>query len=245
MAKIYIVPDLFFTSWNELPGKKIALVYQNYLRLCDTAADDPNYGFLLISVLRGLRKNWRLVDKVTVEQAVDIFNSLLFLHKPWYFFPFLGKVSKQLHTPDDQLARHTFDHFIYADHEYSSFLLTNDINHLKRLVATLYQKEFDKEAVADLALGMKRIKAWELDLVFFTFAHVRNAVVKRCKTLMPTGSSGDDSDARATGAMWLKLKHRLAETPAFQGYATAGKSNMYSTLDYLEDLAKQREEKTR
>jgi hypothetical protein len=243
MAKVYTISDLFFTSWNDLPGKKIVLVYQSYLRLCTTPADDPNYGFLLISVLRGLRKNWRLVDKVTVDQAVDIFNSLPFLKKPWYFFPFLGKVSKQLHTPDDQLARHTFDHFIYADNEYSSFLLTNDINHLKRLVATLYQKEFDKEAVDDIARGLKKIKAWELDLVFFTFAHVRDAVVKRCKTLMPPSSpSGDESDTRPTGAMWLSLKHRLAETPAFQGYATAGKSNMYSTLDYLEDLAKIRGE---
>jgi hypothetical protein len=39
--------------------------------------------------------------------------------------------------------------------------------------------------------------------------------------------------------MWQELKHRLAETPAFQGFDKAGKANIYDCLDYLEGLAKQ------
>jgi hypothetical protein len=254
MAKTYTISDLFFTSWNELSGKTIADVYALHLRAQTLEKDSRDYGFILIEILRRLKKNPRLVDKLNVDQAVDIYNDLTFLDKPWYHFPSLRSSAplrlsgKKLETPDEKMARHTFDHFIYADNEYSSYVVTQDVRHLKRLVATIYQREFDKEDVQPIEKALHlQLKPWQLNLVFFTFMHVREFVMKRCKTLLPPAAQKADDEApdspRATGALWLKIKHRLAETPAFQGYDVAGAANMYATLDYLEDLAQIKEQK--
>ncbi|HTF21008.1 MAG TPA: hypothetical protein VK658_23195 [Chryseolinea sp.] len=246
MSKTYNVSDLFITRWEDLSPKMRVAVYLLQQELDRTptmeGSGEPGvqYGARLIALLRHLRRNARLVDKLTVSQAVDIYNDLAFLNQPWYFFPDLSL--KWGKTPDEKLARHSFDHFIYADNEYSSYVASSDIKYLRRLVATIYQDRFDKEDVDQLEHTI-RLKDWQLFLVFFTFAHVRTFVVKRCKTLMPPGPGSDNSKAAPTGSMWLSLKHRLAETPAFQGYDVTGGSNMYSALDYLEDLAKRKSEK--
>jgi hypothetical protein len=251
--KIYSVSDLFFTSWPELDPRTHAIVYLLYqdLKALPLSGDGPSYGFRLIQILRHLRKNPALVNKIkTEEQAVDIFNSLDFLAKPWYFFPLLP-TAILAKKPDEYMARHTFDHFIYADNEYSSFLSTRDVKYLRRLVVTLYsypgEEHFEKEDVARRETVIaKHIDDWQLNLVFFTYAHVREFVTKRCKTLLPVmASSGPDEEVKEvkvmpTGALWLKVKHRLAETPAFSGYDAAGRANMFSALDYLEDLAQQK-----
>lgn len=238
MGVEYTVNDLFFTSWDQLRTRPRTLAEVYALQTSIAAQEGFEYGLTLINILRRLRKNPALVNKINEAQAVDIYNDLTFLKQPWYFFPELK--GESLTTPEDQLARHTFDHFIYADNEFSSFVITKDQKYLKRLIATLYQQPFDKELVPALADKVKA-KDWELQLVFFTYANVREAVMKRCKALLPPAGKADgDEQRRPTGAMWLKLKHRLAETPAFQGYDAAGKSNMYATLDYLEDLAQQK-----
>jgi hypothetical protein len=238
----YNVQDLFHDRWEHISGKAMAEVYALHLQLQSLEKDSNEYGFILIAILRRLRKRPLLVDKVNGDQAVDIFNDMTFLSKPWYSFPVIQHPG--LTTPQDKLAQHTFDHFIYADNEYSNYVVNQDAKYLNRLVATLYQKTFDKEAVEPIANTLK-LKEWEKQLVFFTFSHVRAFVMKRCKTLLPSGSASEESKPHATGAMWLKIKHRLAETPAFQGYDKAGSANMYSTLDYLEDLAQIREEQSR
>ena len=247
--KEYQVKDLFFTTWDELRGRTQAEVFSLLLQLREAEPGSTKYGLILISILRRLRKNPQLVNKINVEQAVDIFNDLTFLKEPYYKFhslqlPLQGE---RLETPDEKMAKLTFDHFIYADNEYSSFITTQDTKYLLRLVATLYQAKFDKEDVESIAaaLDKKKIKEWLLTHTFFTYAHVREFVTKRCKTLMPASprpSPEEREDVPApTGGMWLKLKHRLAETPAFQGYDKAGSANMYAALDYLEDLAQLKE----
>jgi hypothetical protein len=249
MKKEYSVSDLFFTSWKQLKGPVHAAVYALYLKLQTLQKDSPQYGFVMIALLRQLRRRPLVVDSVNVEQAVDIFNDLTFLTEPWYYFPevITSAQSKQLglQKPHDHLSKCTFDHFIYADNEFSSYLVTWDDKHLTRLVATLYQAKFDKEAVDTIAKALP-LDQWQKDLVFYTFGHIREFVMKRCKTLLPPSiPSEEEVKPRSTGAMWLKIKHRLAETAAFQGYDTAGSGNMYSTLDYLEDLAQIREDQRR
>lgn len=254
--KVYLASDLFFTSWEELKPNVHAFVYalkQNLPGPDRIEPGQPSYGFMVIQILRHLRKNQSLVNKLkneenAVEIAVDIFNDLAFLNQPWYFFPDLGN---QIQKPDDKMARHTFDQFIYADNEYSMFLSTRDIKYLRRLVVTLYAYPgdtfFDKERVSSREAYLN-IEDWELNLVFFTYAHVRTFVTNRCKMLLPAAAAAKPAEGEAeaevrfmpTGALWLKLKHRLAETPAFQGYDNAGRANMYSALDYLEDLAQQK-----
>lgn len=246
MSKTYHVSDLFFTRWKDLPPKVHAIVYTlqqecEHARTVEGEDGQPNvqYGIKLIKVLRHLRKRKLLVDKINVSQAVDIYNDLTFLREPWYHFPSLPHPWAK--TPADKMARHTFDHFIYADNEFSSFVATQKTVHLNRLAATLYQDNFDKEAVEDLSKS--KFNGLTLLIILWTFAHVRQFVVRRCKTLLPPAPASEQSKPAATGRMWLQLKHRLAETPAFQGYDNTGRANMYSALDYLEDLAKQKEEK--
>lgn len=249
MPKAYKVSDLFFTDWKQLSTRKHAQLYGLLIQLRDVSLTDPKaeklYGMLLISVLRQLRRRPLLVDKINEAQAVDCFNELTFLNDPWYFFPQLKRPGLPDHmwkTPDEKMAKHTFDHFIYADNEYSRFVATQDTKYLYRLAATLYQHEFDKEEVERIGNRlMKRAPLHDLMLVFFTYGHIRNLVTSRCKTLLPKTEGGDNKKTTATGPMWLKLKHRLAETPAFHGYYAAGKANMYAALDYLEDLAQQKE----
>lgn len=252
--KVYSVSDLFYTGWRQLLPPGQAQVYALNVRLKTLSGKE--YGIALIAILRLLRKNWRLVDKLAKfgneAKVVDIFNDLKFLNEPWFFFPAIGD-NTVLIKPEDHLARHTFDHFIYADNEFTHFIATQDEKYLKRMALTLYrlpgEQWFDKECIEDrlLEFGDSKSLNENMQLIFFTFGHVREYVMKRCKHLLPPApavqTQDDASPIQPTGGMWLQLKHRLAETPAFQGYDNAGRANMYSALDYLEDLAKHKDKK--
>jgi hypothetical protein len=262
---VYEVGDLFYTGWEQLSGKVRTEVY-GLIKAIDNeqlTVDNARYGFMLIRILKLLVKNQDLVDKIDVAQAVDIFNSLSFLRESFYMFPdltpALSKGEGEMQTPDGKMERNTFAHFIYADNEYTKYLALRQaqgpegVNLLKRLVATLYQSDFDEEEVEPIANKLK-LKEWQLMHVFFSYAQVREFVMERCKTLLPTHgpltpeggtASAQEKKVVPTGAMWQKLLHRLAETPAFSGLENAEQARMYKALDYLEDLAKQNEERRR
>lgn len=247
MNKVYTVSDLFFTSWAELSPKQQAQVYALKF-VVDSyknhPSEDPdiNYGMATIALLRILRKRPLLVDKIDVEQAVDIYNDLAFLNEPWYHFIDLHLPFSGMRKPDEKMARSTFDHFIYADHEYSCYLITLDDKYKKQLLCALYQEKIDPNRTDELAEKLKA-EPWELDHVFFAYAQCRQFIMNRCKTLLPPAAASEGEEKRPTGDMWQQLKFRLAETPAFQGMETAGRANMYTALDYLEDLAKQNTKK--
>jgi hypothetical protein len=248
MTKTYSVSDLFFTSWGQLTPITHTEVYQLQQAICQMSVEDRGYGFAVIAILRAMRKNKWLVDKINLEQAVDIYNDLKFLNEPWYNFPakVLPLKSDLVYAPAEKMATHTYDHFIYADNEFTSFLATNDRKYLTRLAATLYRKRgeifLDKELVEARTQQLaKKIRPWQEDIVFLTYAQIREFITTRCKTLLPKGPAGETTKISPTGGMWLKLKHRLAETPAFQGFDSAGRANIYSALDYLEDLAQLKE----
>jgi hypothetical protein len=208
---------------------------------------------VLIRILRLLRKNVRLVDRINVPQAVDIYNDLKFLHQPWYYFPELP--APLIKKPDPLLARTSFDQFIYADNEFTSFLALGTAetqeryeHYLRRLAVTLYQpadeKIWDKECVEEREQQIKTINPELLQLVFFTFGHVRNRVMDRCKTLLPRSLAKDEDKKKVhpTGRMWANLKHQAAKTLVFGDFDKLGQTNMYSVLDHLEILSKEREE---
>lgn len=210
------------------------------------------YGVLLIAILRRLRKNWRLVDKINELQAVDIFNELDrgFLSKPWYTFP---QVFGWVH-PADQMAKSSFDRFIYADNEFTSFLATSDDKYLHRLAATLYalpgDTHFDKEEVEARAELIKETNAHQLQLIFYTYGHVRNAVVKRARHLIetppqhpsvsPLEGESNTNKVKPSGAMWYQIKHQVARTGVFGTFDQLGQANMYIVIDHLELLAKEK-----
>ena len=147
------------------------------------------------------------------------------------------------------MARHTFDQFIYADNEFTKSIAEpgSSLHYLRRLAATLYTdpRAFDRECVDDRVIDMS-VKDWELQLIATTFGHVRSFITRRCKHLMPAPVKPEgqlEHQVQPTGPMWQELKHRLSETPAFQGFDKAGSANIYDCLDYLEGLAKNQSRK--
>jgi hypothetical protein len=239
----YTVSDLFFTRWEDLSARVHSEVYALYNSLA--GPENPQYGFILIQILRRLRKNKRLVNKIDVAQAVDIFNDLAFFKEPWYNFPALENKKLALLPPDEKLARSSFDQFIYADNEFSSYLVKQDPNFLNRLVVTLYpllgDECFDPETVEARAEAITgQLAPWQLNQVFFTFAQVRAHVMDRCKTLLPKAPVADTTEApTATGPMWHRIKHQAARTLVFGTFQQTGRANMYSVLDHLEILCQE------
>lgn len=256
MKKEYSVRDLFLTTWTDMKSRprRHAEVYHFYQALRELDPATPQWGVLMIQVLRRVRKNPQLVDQITEIQAVDIFHDIerTMLSQPWYFFPELGT---DVTTPDEQLARTTFDQFIYADKEFSLFVRaawqkqpeTELRRLLCRLTACIYQRKhrkFDPENVDhEAAVYQRKLHPWELQLIQFTYAHVRQAIVDRCPTLLPKGST--EAEPQSTGPMWAKIKHEVARTGVFGTFPQVGNARVYDVLDHLELLSKEAKETKR
>lgn len=244
--KTYTTADLFHTSWADLKPETRCAVYA--IQQTIDQLDGLKYGLALINILKLLIKNQSLVNKINEEQAVDIYNDLKFLNEPWYDFPDIAIAIANSHSPSPKLANTTFDQFIYADNEFTSFIHSQDEKYLYRLVVTLYTNAFDKEQVeANAAKLTGKVPLWQLQLVFFTFGHVREFVIKRCKHLLPRAPkmAGEDDlqqKPQPTGPMWYAIKHQLARTHVFGTFDETGRSNMYSCLDHLELLCKEKED---
>jgi len=241
MKKEYQVSDLFYDDWRKVKPKIHVEVFALQQKLNSISKEDPEYGFILIRILRLLRRKALLVDKINVEQAVDCYNELKFLNQPWHFFPEI----KNLITPDDYLARHTFDHFIYADGEFTSYIVKNDESYLRKLVVSLYQEtqgEYFYRDEINFRAEKLSVKPWQLMLVFFTFAHVRNFITNRCKNLLPKSKATEETTPQVSFAMWDDIKHAAVRTGVFGDFTAQGRANVYDVLDHLEKLAKDRKE---
>jgi len=251
--KSYTVGDLFYTDWKQLRTKAAAEVYMLKTKIDATPADIEEYGYLLIGLMRHLIKNSRLVDQINEAQVVDCFNQLseTFLQQPFYHFPDVSG----WHRPEEKMARCSFNQFIYADNEFTTYLTLAQKdpqkaeNHLKRLAVTLYKRkaieQWDKECVDERVLKLKA-KPHDFLLIFFTYAHCREFVVKRCKQLLPTPPANPDAEPSSvvpSGSMWHDIMHAAARTLVFGTFAELGNANMYDVLDHLEKIAREKNAK--
>jgi len=248
MQKSYSVSDLFYTDWNKISPQKIV---EGYSHFCNTKTFEPgseHHGASIIFTLRALRKNWRLVDKVNVAQAVDIFNELEpNLSKPWTTF-FLNKVTANVRwyfAPADKMSNRTFDHFIYADS-----CLTKSIHHkdeklvqeeLARLVAILYlpsgELHYQDEVVQRRTeLFKKELKPWQLLFVMYTFGHIKKRIIDGCPNLFPKSNSGSGETVKDTLPMWFDIKMQLANSGIFGDYEKVGRTGLYHVINALESL---------
>ncbi len=199
------------------------------------------YGVVLITILRILRKSPLLVDKINEAQAVDCFNELEFLHEPWLDFPV--KEIAGYTCPDEKMHLLTFDQFIYALKEYYLLLeskdVTKDMKQLARLVATLYARQFDATKVEhDAEVMIKKAKPWQLLSVLYAFTNIFEYITtQRCKVLFGKGGKGTEHPL----AIWLKIKYRLGESGYFQGKEAVEKARIYEALDYLCELQTRKE----
>lgn len=247
MIKEYTISDLFKTEWRELGPRAHAEVFALRQNIQHLQPGSPEYGFHLIYILKRLIKNPRLVDRINETQAVDIYNDLKFLDEPWYYFPVMPTHYLEK-CPEEMMAKHSFDQFIYADNEFSNFAVHQDEKFLRRLAVTLYRPKgeihFDKETVEENADKIKgHLKEWQLNIIFFTYAQIRAMVQKRCKTLLAPAVG--ESKPTNTGPMWNEIKHQAARTHVFGTFDELGCANMYDVLDHLELLSKEKRDAKR
>ncbi|MEJ0030943.1 MAG: hypothetical protein WDO15_11460 [Bacteroidota bacterium] len=146
----YNVSDIFFYSWKALDPKQHAEVVGAVEQY--RSSEGVKRGYWRIMILKALRRNKKLASKITPEQAVDIVDDLVFLNQPWYHFPVLE--IGQYKSPTDHMSRLSFDHFIYADNEFTCAIAFphEHKKYAARLAATIYAipgEQFDKELVAD------------------------------------------------------------------------------------------------
>jgi hypothetical protein len=216
LPKTYTISQLFKTRWDELSEKDFTqvLILSEKLHHCvDKSTRD--YGFLVIGMLRVLRKNKSVVAKIELDQAIDCFNDIKFFIRnskgsfqtPWYFFPVPAfTVAKYYFEPplmngDLPLYNRTFDQLVFAESAFSAFCvlhyqfkqspntqLEKDMESaVNSLIAVLYQ--YTDFNVADIdekaALIDKHLKPDQKALILHTYANVRDLIMKRCPTLFP------------------------------------------------------------
>lgn len=161
MKKAYTVSDLFYDCWEQLTQKQLVTVIWLSDVLSSQKEGSVEYGLTVIGILRALRKNFRLVDKINEKQAVDCFNDIKFFHRnadgsfktPWYFFPVIGfnVNGKRFRRPELNgslpMYNRSFQQLVYADSAFSGFCVLN-YQHSKEPSAEL-EKEMD-EALCSL-----------------------------------------------------------------------------------------------
>ena len=266
--KAYSINKLFKTSWEELSCRDFISVIALSDKLHEMQdKSTPEYGLLSIAMLKVLRKNSLLADKINVEQAVDCFNDITFFKRddkgdfltPWYFFPvdsfYAGRA--KFHKPEMNgtlpMYYRIFDQLVYADTAFSNFcVMSHQANHqlsndtddsLNALIAVLYQtpQDFDINQLEAKALQVKnKLSPNKKALILHTYANVRKFITDRCPNLFPK-KHGDNEPAapQQTGPMWLNLRFDLAETEVFKGFDTARNALIYDALDYLDKKIKE------
>jgi hypothetical protein len=250
--KTYKVSDLFYTHWSQLAPQRIAEGYTAFSTLQTLKTESPEYGFALIRTLRALRKNWRLVDQLSVEQAVDIYNELEpSLQKPWLDFP-LQRLAYRidfLFAPKEKMGNRTFDHLMYADSYFTRALQGTDAKtNMAHLAAVLYTRagehQFDAKHVEVKSFTVeKHCHEWQLMLIFYTFAHIKKYIVDNCVHLFPQeGNSGTVAQVKDTLPLWTEVKFSLAESGVFGTFDDVGRTDLYKVINYLESRAKKQKE---
>jgi len=136
----YQVTDLFYTQWSELSVSQRVKIHE--LNVARNEQPLEQQGTYIILIMRELRKRPLLVDRLNEAQVVDIFNSLTFLAKPWLFFaaPPTRLALRGYAAPDAKMGNLTFDHFIYADSEFTQCGGDEKaaLQHMETLAAILY-----------------------------------------------------------------------------------------------------------
>jgi hypothetical protein len=255
--KAYKVSDLFYTSWQHVSPRHLVDGYTAYSSLQAYEPGSVEYGKALIMTMRALRKNWRLVDQITVEQAVDIFNEIApELSKPWYTFPQqrIAFRFQFIFAPKEKMGNRTFDHLVYADSCLMKVIANTDPQkqhaELSRLAAILYTgagEQFynDREVTAKQLHWQKNLEHWQLQAIFYTFVHIKKYIVDNCVHLFEQakGAAGTGT-ARVTDSMpmWSEIKFILAESGVFGTFDEVGKTDLYKVINYLESKAKKQKE---
>lgn len=247
------ISEFFYDSWDQLDHKK-AIQMMLIKSKVDSMLEAEQYewvGRMGFFQLQTISRDPLFLKKLTEEQIYDIRKDLVFIDSPWLFFHIVAIKGKH-HTyfsPGERMYDLTFQHLIYADANFSKYLITEQPRDLDKFIASLYQPMFEGDRIPfipdnldpigeDIGAALHR---HEKQLILTTYVHIRNSIMERCPALFKSSSEPDNnsSSVEYTGEMWRDLLYELADTPAFQGIEAAKSTPIYEALDYLEKKAKE------
>lgn len=239
MEKQYTVTDLFYTQWSELSVRQRIKVHELNQMRQDLPLDQ--HGTYIILIMRELRKRPLLVDRLNEAQVVDIFNSLTFLNEPWLFFaaPPARLKLRGYAAPDPKMGNLSFDHFIYADDEFTKVGGDDKaaLQHMQTLAARLYSPG---KLVTNKSYKLPAANALFVKQAFYTFGNVRDYIVRNCRHLFPPKSDEDEVPQKFSALqLWTDMKFALAEHGTFGTYKEVGEQPLYEVITYLEKRAKE------
>jgi hypothetical protein len=235
----YQVTDLFYTQWSDLSAGQRVKIHE--LNVARNEQPLEQQGTYIILIMRELRKRPLLVDRLNEAQVVDIFNSLTFLAKPWLFFaaPPTRLALRGYAAPDAKMGNLTFDHFIYADSEFTQCGGDEKaaLQHMETLAAILYSPG---KLVTNKSYKLPAANALFVKQAFYTFGNVRDYIVSACTHLFPAPAEDAKPMPRNTSALqlWTDMKYALAEQGVFGTYKEVGEQPLYEVITYLEKRAK-------
>lgn len=239
MEKQYTVTDLFYTQWSELSVRQRIKVHELNQMRQDLPIDQ--HGTYIILIMRELRKRPLLVDRLNEAQVVDIFNSLTFVNEPWLFFapPPVRLKLRGYAAPDAKMGNLSFDHFIYADSEFTQCAgeQVEWRKHMEALAAILYKPA---KLVTNKVHTLPVSDALFVKQAFYTFGNVRDYIVRNCRHLFPPKSDEDELPQKFSALqLWTDMKFALAEHGTFGTYKQVGEQPLYEVITYLEKRAKE------
>ena len=245
------VPDIFHTSWAELSHRQAIqiMLIKSKIEWLAKAEYYEAMGEMEHAQLVILCKDQAFLKKLSQDQEFDVWKDLAFINEPWYFFHIAAIRGKEhvYFSPMEKIHDLTFQHLVYADANFSKYLITEETVYLEKLISILYHPSdgddrwpLITENIEPMAIDIgKRIHPHEKQLIMVTYSHIRSSILQRCPTLFNVDGSEDDDEGKIeyTGEMWRNLLFDLSETPAFQGMQIAKDTPIYEALDYLEKKA--------
>lgn len=216
------VTDLFKVSWKELTTDEMArvIITKQEVEMARRQGWDGAAGVYAIALLRSLRKDTALVDKLDVSQAVDCLNDILqmksypenpkyYISEPWFFFP--ATTTEFFEAPSEMMSNRCFAQLVYADSLFTKYLVSDyyarqghppqDLSpaveaYLDDMIAVLYtpKESFDEQYIESNAKMLKLTEAQRM-VIFHTYANIRRYIVKdRCPNFFNTVEEDEDSD---------------------------------------------------
>lgn len=262
MSIMHKITDLFHTEWQHLKADIAGdiLSIQHHIEQLRLQEKFDQLGSQIYKVVLLLCRQPKVFQKLSPEQIRDIYHDINLFEKMWYSFhvTWINTRRAKLFAPENKLADFTFLQLIWADAEYSKFLVlahqgSEEAEHaLNRFISVLYspkhegKKElFTEEVMEEFAGILPAELTFQLKyLILRTYGNCRAFIMQRCEHLFPQShnADGEPGTPQYTGKMWKDLLYDLADTPAFSGYDRAANTNIYKALDYLEKRAKEAKE---
>ena len=242
--------DILFTSWEEIPLRKLNLILQLLPVIRWDVYDHWGNTYLKNFLLKQLFRQRKVYLKTTPEQRVDLYTvELDWLKELSPKFPLRElKANGRIFTaPKDGLTDLSIEQLSEADTRLSRYLISERSEYLHTFLACLYSdgSAFNEENIKTNAEHLAKLEEWQKVSIIRSFVGSRDLLTKACPELFPVHRrDAEDAEekgkknkkafkAEDTGPLWDALIYDLASTPGYPGVQTAKKANAWEALSYL------------